>query len=1197
MRAFRGVVDTLHNLNQGGKVITTQHIAKSAWTPKSGLFVTLCGLFRAGGSGAPSRTLLMPTRALGRLTPAHRFSLPTVLLVTLTLALATLALFSASALAAAPEAPNIEAKFVTATKVVLVGFLNPKAPGEPGTYQFLYNASKTECKGATKTPEPPGISLGGKLEEVLAFVEGLTPGTEYTVCLVAENGAAEKATSTPVTFKTAIPPEAPEKEEANPIGGTSATLNGVLNPKNPGDAGTYEFLYKQGEAGCEGGSKAPEPAGASTGSTPEPVSVEVKGLLPTTKYTFCLRAVNSTGPSFGEGEEAVGAPVTFTTLAVAPTVEETFVTNVASTSATLQAKLNAGGADTTYRFEDAVGGSEYAPVRGPGGGSLTGAEGDAGEGIVPVPLEVHVPGLSPSTSYRFRLVASSSVEKAVDGPGATFTTQLSGGGFALPDARQWELVTPPQKQGALFSALIPPLGELHTGAIEASAAGNAFTDVASAPTETEPQGNASRFDSVLSTRGPSGWSSQVIAPPHPHPGPSEPALGEYLFFASDLSRGIVQPLGGFQQLSPEATEPTAYLHTDYVNGNVNEHCEASYKSAASCFQPLVTAANTLKGGFGELDANGECETHANEPCGPRFEAGTPDLSHVVVSSPVQLTSTPIAAASGSEPNLYEWSGGRLQLLSILPGSEAGTRSLSLAGGLQTDARLAARHAISDDGRRVIMEQHGEGLYARDVPKGETVRLDVPQGEGTEASVEPLYMTASSDGSRVFFVDNGRLTPNSGAVHGALEGEPDLYEYNLEAPEGKRLTDLTPKANGESASVALLLGASSDGSYVYFAAEGNLAPGAHPGGCGRPNHPRPGAICNIYVRHAGVTTLIARLSQDDELDWTHRFSLTEQPVRVSPNGRWLAFMSDRNLTGYDTRDAVSGLLDQEVYLYDATTNGLRCASCNPTGARSVGFKQPSGELGIASLVPGWTSVGTADGTYYQSRYLSDSGRLFFDSYEALVPKDVNGTWDVYQYEPEGVPEGAPEGARCRPAAGSGSVVFRPAHTFEVEGSNGEEGAGCVGLISSGTSPEESTFLDASETGGDVFFLTTSKLSSQDSDGAFDVYDAHECTSASPCLTSTVSPPPCDTEASCKAAPTPRPGIFGAPASGTFSGAGNIIPLSLPRARSAHVRAGRLARALRACRKKPKKKRPGCERQARKSYGALRGRKATNERRAK
>jgi hypothetical protein len=138
----------------------------------------------------------------------------------------------------------------------------------------------------------------------------------------------------------------------------------------------------------------------------------------------------------------------------------------------------------------------------------------------------------------------------------------------------------------------------------------------------------------------------------------------------------------------------------------------------------------------------------------------------------------------------------------------------------------------------------------------------------------------------------------------------------------------------------------------------------------------------------------------------------------------------------------------------------------------------------------------------------------------VPADENGRQDVYQYEPEGV-------GMCTSSMSSGSAVFVA------------RDGGCVALISSGASSEESTFLEASETGGDVFFLTTSKLAPQDFDHAYDVYDAHECTAASPCLPAAAAqPPPCDTEASCRAAPTPQPDVFGTPASGTFSGPGNI-----------------------------------------------------------
>ena len=511
--------------------------------------------------------------------------------------------------------------------------------------------------------------------------------------------------------------------------------------------------------------------------------------------------------------------------------------------------------------------------------------------------------------------------------------------------------------------------------------------------------------------------------------------------------------------------------------------------------------------------------------------------------------------------------------------------------------------VSDDGGRVVLEDEGEtngGVYLREVAKGETVRLDVAEpGCVSCGSGSGEYMTASSDDSRIFFLDHERLTKESSASGPTNFGNwrRDLYEYDLNAPPGSRLTDLTVDPNaGESANVQMVVGASEDGAYVYFVAGGRLASGAVSSECSSGQ-----TSCNLYVRHEGETRLIAKLSSEDREFWWQGDDLSTQSVRVSPDGRWLAFMSNRGLTGYDTRDAVSGRPDEEVYLYDAASNRLACASCDPTGARPIGLKARN--VWVASVVPGWNSVDTGFGGIqaYQPRYLADGGRLFFTSKDALVPLDVNGALDVYEYEPEGT---GPGGAVCAPGAASGSEVFKPARGFEVEGGRGEEGAGCVGLISSGASPDASTFLEASETGGDVFFLTTSKLAPQDFDNAYDVYDAHECTVARPCLRAPAAqPPPCDTEASCKAAPTPQPALFGAPASATFSGQGNAPPAgggepSPPVKPKALTRARKLAAALKACGTK-RRTRAACEAQARKRYAAAKrkAKRAGNERRAR
>ncbi len=992
-------------------------------------------------------------------------------------ALGGLAFASAPALAAAPETPEVGVELVRAGTVRLHGVLNPLASGpvEEGVYQFVYRASsKDECEGAGEVAAPvsPGLALGLGPEQVFENVEGLSAGTEYAVCLVENNLKGEPAVSAPVSFTTAIPPETPDNLEARPVAAAAATLNGVLNPGSEGDPGSYEFFYRRSASECQGENQIATSATAATGAQEEPAVASIEGLLPHTQYMFCLLARNEAGE-----ESTLAGPVTFTTLAAAPKVEEGSLSDVASTSATLDALVNPGGAETTYTFEYAPAGGTFVPVAGPeGSGSLP-------EGVTGVPLSVHVQqGLAPDTAYEFRVVASNSVE-TVTGEPVSFTTQRAGGGSALPDGREWEMVTPPDKRGTLFYGF-----QLKTEtAMQASVDGDVIVDDASQPSDAEPQGYANEVQ-VLSTRGAGGWSSQTLGVPHAEAvGPNIGTGQENEFFSADLSRELVEPRGNFVALSHQASEATPYLRSDYLNGNVSEHCESSYLSESSCFLPLVSGC----------PAAGECkpsvEDHADVPrgtefggelhghclqsrgCGPKFVDATPDLSHVILRSEVPLTSTP---GSGE----YEWSDGQLQSLPMgLAGQDIGVYN------------AGRQHAISVNGQRVVLESGGV-LYLRDTNLPSS---GDPHAQATTEIGLGSFWTASADDSRVFF------------TYG------DLYEYDLERPEGERVKDLTVDPHvGEAAEVEDVLGASEDGSYVYFTAVGALTPDAVHGS-------------NVYLYHDGVTTLVAPGGPS-----------SPQEARVSPDGRWLAFVSAGDLTGYNTRDVVSGQPDTEVYLYGTDTGRLVCASCNPTGARPIGafanYETTTGFLltvegWVASTVPRWYGYppDEHEESAHQPRYLSDGGRLFFDSNDALVPQDVNGTMDVYEYEPAGL-ENAEGKAQCTQSSA----------TFS------ERSGGCVSLLTSGTSAQPSAFLDASENGSDVFFLTTAQLAPQDMDSAYNVYDAHECTSASPCPSVLVESPPCVTEASCKPAPTPQPAIYGSPASATFSGAGNITPPPAP-----------------------------------------------------
>ncbi len=937
----------------------------------------------------------------------------------------------------------------------------------------------------------------------------------------------------------ALVPDVTVTEPVSNLTATSVTLRGTVNPVNAGEA-TCEFEYG---TSTSYGKLAPCAARVPGGNGAVPVESKpesVTKLEPDTVYHYRLDATNVADgqTNTGQGLEDLGEFTTF-----GPGIHSESVSNLKSTSATLEATIDPHNAPTTYYFQygPSTGYGEEAPL-------LTvpeshGAVVGSGEGDVQVSQHVQV-GLLAGTVYHYRVVAVSEPKpgefEEFDGRDQTFTTQTIGGEFALPDGRAWEMVSPPDKHGATINA--PSEGNY---AYQAAAAGNAMTYVASAPTESQPQGYDNVMQ-VLSTRGAGGWDSRDIGIPHKHD-TGTATVTEYPLFSSDLSLAAVHAFGPFDPaVSAEASENTTYLRTDYPSGNVDAPCEQS------CYRPLVTG----KAGFEDVpfgtEFGGETEGECQGRCGPEFLGATPDLSHVVLKSKAALTKTSVANG------LYEWAASRLQLLSVLPASEGGG---AVEGSLGNHEEKAARAGtISNDGSRVIwwakVEVAGkteEHLYMSDTATGETktVRLDTVQSGPVEGESDPIFQVASSDGSKVFFSDTQRLTENAGAK----TIEPDLYECEIvEVKEGElecRLSDLTPlrggepadvQAGSEGASQGTVVGSSEDGSWVYFVADGVLATGAE--------HGQP----NLYVYHARMTQLVAVLSSADHPDWAGGSGqIVGISARVSPDGEWLAFMSQRSLTGYDNRDAVSGKPDEEVYLYDASSGRLVCASCDPTGARPVG-EVFGGELtegleeeflggnrawgertSIAAMVPGWTRE------LYQSRYLSDSGRLFFDSHDALVPQDVNGTWDVYEYEPEGVPESE---HACTSAVQNGSDVFKPARTVEFEGRRLEEGAGCVGLISSGTSAEPSAFLDASGTGGDVFFLTTSKLAPQDFDTSVDVYDAHECTSSSPCLTPAVQLPPCATEASCKPSPTPQPSIFGSPPSATFSGLGNLTPSPPP-----------------------------------------------------
>jgi hypothetical protein len=588
---------------------------------------------------------------------------------------------------------------------------------------------------------------------------------------------------------------------------------------------------------------------------------------------------------------------------------------------------------------------------------------------------------------------------------------------SLPDCRAYEMVSPVDKnEGAVGG---PGGVDWFFHPSWRSSLDGSRMAFSSSQAFADSQTGAAEADFYVASRGAGGWSTHALLPPqHVNPGSNSPIVGAFSPDLSSYLLGIGGPAG--EDLPP--------LVGGEPRGTTNLFVRSTDSGASQLVDvtpPGVTPPSAAIGGA----------------------ITSPDLSHVVFEDVAKLT--PDAPAEGS--GMYEWSGGAVTLVGINTAEEPAKG----AGGPLL---------VSEDGSRVLFRSDNCGLCLREVGARRTVRVDASQGWGPGGGGQ--FQTANGDLSRIFFLASASSGLTNDTPTGDSPSSQNLYEYD--AVSGK-LTDLTPVSEVEVQGVS---GLGNGGEYVYFVANGALAAGATAG------------ERNLYVLHEGAVVFIATLNPEafeggDRNDWEPG-NLGHITTRVSADGTMLAFPSFESLTGYDNVDAVTGKPDREVYVYDAVTGRLVCASCNPSGARPVGSafldEFSDGEL-----------------PWVPRAFSSDGGRVFFDSEDALVPGDTNGQRDVYEYANGG-----------------------------------------VHLISSGTSGEASTFVEASPSGDDVFFTTSQPLVGQDVDRQFDLYDAR-VGGGFPGPLAAVS---CGGE-DCRGAPSGAP-VLGVPGSASLAGVGNLAP---------------------------------------------------------
>jgi hypothetical protein len=458
--------------------------------------------------------------------------------------------------------------------------------------------------------------------------------------------------------------------------------------------------------------------------------------------------------------------------------------------------------------------------------------------------------------------------------------------------------------------------------------------------------------------------------------------------------------------------------------------------------------------------------------------------------------------------LYEWVNGELNSLAVAPNGEPMVEGVGLGNGSPSGGRTDVWRAVSTDGSRAFVtsgyfNSKDRQLYARE---NGTATIEVSASQRTDCvdhspcngtpELDPkgtqsaVYWGASADGAKVFFTSCAKLTDNATAVAPSIPSElpcrpeqaetgNDLYEYDLE--DGS-LRDLTVDRNAGDTNGAAVLGVayvSEDGSYVYYVADGDLAEGAS------------SAQPNLYVSHnGGPPRFIAALAAGEEIyggrpgdreDWD--LGPAHDTVAATADGTHFAFRSILRPTGYDNTDANTHEPDAEIFSYEANTGSLVCASCNPSGAQPVGAAT-------------FSNTNNRSEIYIPNRFSEDGRHLFFQSKDGLVVHDSNGREDVYDYE---------EG-----------------HIFPISDVAGNF---------------DTSFLDASRNGNDVFISTADQLIPRDPDFRVDVYDAK----VGGGFPVPVFSPPCENGDSCKGPVSPQPSVFGAPASATFAGVGNPMTI--------------------------------------------------------
>jgi len=819
-----------------------------------------------------------------------------------------------------------------------------------------------------------------------------------------------------------------------------------LNGSYVGDGTPTSYHFEYGPKETYEESTPEQSAGSNVG--PQSLSPSlVEGLQPHTTYHYRLVAKNSSGTTYGQD-------LTFAT-GDRPEIGHLSSSEVTETGAMLHARISPRGADTTYHFEYGTTTSYGINVPIPNE--------DIGSGQSPVEVSQTLTHLQANTTYHFRVVAENVYGKTVSEdqdlgffpprcPNATLRQETSSNW--LPDCRGYELVSPADAG----STSLYPLGPNSAEATDPSrlAFGGWLDTVPGAGDPVNVFG-----DLYVSTRTNQGWVTKYVGIPGVQTNNTNGPPGE--------------PSNGFFLNSPDGTRTNLSM-SKFLDWNINDFGFAAVGPPPD-FAPHVWEADGT--------SLGEWPTASGYPPGPLLNQA-PDFSHYY------FISGGTTQRYGEYEEYFTYTGGTAYDNNVAGGTVAPIAfdsqgaSISVKGVPQS----------SIDGSRILMSTATcEDQAASSCSPGE---LFMRVGDALTYNIAPghsvQYVGMTGNGSEVYFTSSEQLTPKD------TDTSIDLYMWS-EATDA--LTLVSAGSNGsagnsdacttswtEKCGVMPIVNRNFSSPYTKGGVLGNglsdntvaaasgdiyfLSPERLDGTKGVTNQ------ANLYLYRNGTIRYVAALEPQA---FCEQESCSSGPIvrmQVSPDGSHMAFLTASRVTAYDNAHQT------ELYSYSPATEEVICVSCRPTGT------PPTSDVWVSS-----------DG-----RFMTNDGRTFFSTGDALVPRDTDGLRDVYEY------------VEGRPQLISSGTSSKDSERVLVGINYGLYVAGLVGVSANGT---------------DVYFTTYDTLVPQDRNGGYlKFYDAR----TNGGFAFNVPPAPCEAADECVgngSSPTER----AAATSRAVLGGGNVV----------------------------------------------------------